>query len=268
MLAWCGWEGYAVWRGDPAALPSAAKAAPLRHIELATDGVLDQAWLVRTLALPGDATLAGLDLQRLRARVLASGQVSMATIVRQFPATLAVDITERQPVARIRIQQGDVPPRDYLVARDGVIFIGVGFDPAMVESLPWLAGVKPAPQGGGFAPIADMETVASLLARAKLEAEPLYRTWQTVSLSALQSDGEIEVRTRAGLRVTFGTQEDFFPQLARLDLLLDTGPPGISSINLALGKKVPVSFASPGAAPVPASFSVFSSQANPTQREF
>ena len=122
----------------------------------------------------------------------------------------------------------------------------------MVATLPWLDGVKPAAQGGGFAPIAGMEKVAGLLAQAKLEAEPLYRTWQVVSLSGLASDGEIEVRTRTGLKVIFGTEEDFFPQLARLDLLLDTGPPGISAINLALRpKEVTVSFANTGAASAP-----------------
>jgi hypothetical protein len=141
----------------------------------------------------------------------------------------------------------------------------------MVATLPWLDGVKPAAQGGGFAPIAGMEKVAGLLAQAKLEAEPLYRTWQVVSLSGLASDGEIEVRTRTGLKVIFGTEEDFFPQLARLDLLLDTGPPGISAINLALRpKEVTVSFANTGAASAPplAAFSAFSHPANPIQREF
>jgi cell division septal protein FtsQ len=269
LVAWGAWEVTAVWRGDSAGLPGAAKAAPLKYLELSTNGVLDRGWLAQTLALPKDATLAGLDLERLRARILASGQVAMATIIRQFPATLKVDISERQPVARIRLQQGG-GQRDFLAASDGVIYDGAGYDPAMTASLPWLDGVRPAVQGGGFTPIANMPKVAELLAQAKLEAEPLYRTWWIVSLKGLDSDGEIEVRTHAGLKVIFGTQEDFFPQLARLDLLLDTGPPGISTINLAYGKKVPVSFATAGAppaAPSPA-FSIFSHPANSIPREF
>jgi cell division protein FtsQ len=265
LVAWGGWEGIAVWRGDGAGMPLAAKNAPLKYIELTTNGVLDHAWLVRTLELPADATLPGLDLERLRRRLLQSGQVSMATLIRQFPATLAVDVAERQPVARIRLQDGAGPARDFLAARDGVVFAGEGYDPAMVASLPWLDGVRPARRPGGYAPIPGMATVAELLAQAKLEAEPLYRTWQVVSLAGLASDGEIEVRTRAGVRVTFGTQEDFFQQLARLDLLLDTAPAGVSAINLALGRKVPVSFANAAPAPAP---SGFSHSATPIQREF
>jgi cell division protein FtsQ len=273
LVAWGAWEGVAVWKGDSTGLPVAAKAPPLRNIELATNGVLDRSWLVRTLALPKDATLTGLDLQQLRARVLASGQVSMATLDREFPASLSVSVSERQPVARIRIQQGGDAPRDLLVASDGVVYDGVGYDPAMLGTLPWLDGVHTAPEGGGFTPIAGMKTVADLLSKAKFEAEPLYRTWQVVSLAALESDGEIEVRSRTGLRVIFGTQDDFLPQLARLDFLLDTAPAAVSSINLALGKTVPVSFANApdsAAPPAPAapSFSIFTHQANPIQREF
>jgi cell division protein FtsQ len=270
LVAWGAWEVTAVWRGDSAGLPGAAKAAPLKYLEISTNGVLDRAWLARTLALPKDATLTGLDLERLRARLLASGQVAAATIIRQFPATLEVDISERQPVARLRLQQGGSPARDFLAASDGVIYDGTGYDPAMIASLPWLDGVKPVLQGGGFTPIANMKRVADLLAQAKLEAEPLYRTWRVVSLAGLEADGEIEVRTQSGLKVIFGTQEDFFPQLARLDLLLDTGPPGISTINLAFGKKVPVSFANAGAAPAAPTpgFSLFSHPANSLPREF
>ena len=92
----------------------------------------------------------------------------------------------------------------------------------MVDSLPWLDGVKLSRQGEGFAPIDGMATVSDLLATATLEAEPLYRTWRVVSLARLGSDDEIEVRTRGGLRVIFGTGEDFLRQLARLDIVLDT----------------------------------------------
>ncbi len=63
--------------------------------------------------------------------------------------------------------------------------------------------------------------MSDLLASAKLEAENLYRTWEVVSLARLASDGEIEVRTRDGMRVVFGTHEDYLRQIARLDLLVD-----------------------------------------------
>ena len=142
----------------------------------------------------------------------------------------------------------------FLVAREGRVFEGIGFDEGMIETLPWLDGVKLVRQGETFLPIAGMDTVAELLAKAKMEAEHLYRTWRIVSLARLESDGEIEVRDKNVSKIYFGTNEDFFRQLARLDLLLDTArlqteqSPNV--INLAIGSQVPVTFDDPALTPM------------------
>jgi cell division protein FtsQ len=98
-----------------------------------------------------------------------------------------------------------------------------------------------------------MEAVADLLAKAKLEAEHLYAGWRSVSLARLESDGEIEVGTKDGTKITFGTSEDFFRQLANLDAILDAArahpEKALREINLAVGGQVPVAF--DGAAPPP-----------------
>jgi cell division septal protein FtsQ len=252
LVAWGGWEVAAALQIGPTGAASAGKMAPVRDLLLSTDGVLDRAWLARTLALPKNATLMDLDLGRLRARLLASGQARTAAIVRKFPAALAVSISERSPVARILTGAGGTAPPVLLVARDGVAYEGAGYDPAMVASLPWLDGVTLKRRDGGYAPIEGMDTVAALLSRAQLDAEPIYRTWQTVSLGKLESDGEIGVQTRDGLKVIFGTQEDFFRQLARLDLLLDAAADKpdqvVREINLSLGGQVSVAV---GPAPAP-----------------
>lgn len=247
-LGWGAWQVAAVARHGPEKIPAVAKAEPIKDVLLVTDGVLDHAWLTTTLALPKGISLLQLDLQGLRSRVLATGQVRTATLTRNFPDTLAVTISERSPVARIRAAFRDGTQRELLVARDGVVFQGVAFDPAMVETLPWLEGFSLARQNGNFLPIPGMETVAELLAKAKLEAEERYRTWEVVSLARLRLDGEIEIRTQAGTRIIFGTRDDYFPQLARLDLLLDTAEKAqpnktLGEIDLTLGSKVVVSFA-------------------------
>lgn len=255
-LAWAGYEIGAALRGKPKPIASSAETVPVKDVVLTTDGVLDQKWLVRTLALPKGVALMQLDLYQLRTRLLASGQVRSATLTRNFPATLAVTLSEHSPVARVMAQFGEEAPRMFLVAREGVVFDGVGFEPEMIATLPWLDGVKLARQGEGFAPIAGMETASDLLAKAKLEAEHLYRTWQVVSLARLESDGEIEVRAQNVARIVFGTNEDFFRQLARLDALLDatrakTDKP-LREINLAIGAQVPVAFDDPALAPAAA----------------
>lgn len=245
-LAWGGVSLAVVLQQGPKRVPGQAAAAPIRDIVLATDGAINREWVVRTLALPKNATLIGLDLYQLRTRLLASGQVQTASLTRNFPATLSVSLTERLPVARLMAQLGTEPPHLLLAARDGVVFEGVGYDESTTGALPWIEGVKLTRKDGVLQPIAGMSTVADLLSKARLEAEHLYRTWQSVSLARLQSDGEIEVKTADVPRIIFGTRESFFPQLARLDLLLDTihaqSAAPIKEINLAIGATVPVAF--------------------------
>ena len=219
------WEVVTVLRPTASArtLP-AARTLPIGdNLEVVTDGVLDKAWLRRTLALPPTATLANIDPAALRLRVLKGGQVFAAELVRHFPATLSVHLAERTPVARLMADSGAGAPREYLVARDGVVFAGQGFDPAMVKTLPWLDGVSPVPGGPGLATIAGMDEVAEFLAHCSLDAQLLYRTWKVVSLARLTSDGLIEVRNAAGTRIVFRPKDDnLYLQLARLDTVLDT----------------------------------------------
>jgi cell division protein FtsQ len=246
-LVWGGVEVAATFRETPAKGTEAMQAAPVKDLVLVTDGVLDQAWMNRALALPKNTSLMALDLYQLRARVLASGQVRTATLTRSFPSTLTVSISERTPVARLSAQDRDEAPRTLLIARDGVVYEGVGYDAAMIQTLPWLAGVKLTRAGGAFQPIAGMEPVAELLAKAKLEAEPLYNTWKVVSLAKLDSDAEIQVTTKDATKITFGINEDYFRQLANLDAILDAAAAhpekALREINLAVGSQVPVAFA-------------------------
>ena len=252
-LAWAGLEIAGALRGRPQQV-AATETVPVKDVILVTDGVLDQKWLVRTLALPKGATLMQLDLYQLRAQLVASGQVRSATLTRTFPSTLTVSLSENSPVARIKEEPaGDADARTLLVARDGTVFDGVGFDRELVETLPWLEGVKLARRGDRYAPIADMNTVADLLGSAKFSAEHLYRTWQAVSLARLATDREIEVRASGVACIRFGTTQDYFRQLAWLDSLLDaarakTDQP-IREINLTVGPQVPVAFDDPALAP-------------------
>jgi cell division protein FtsQ len=245
LVSWCAWEMAAVIRENPSGMPEAAKTDRLRSLVLVTDGVLDRNWLARTLSVPADVTLMGLDLDKLREKVLADPQVSSAAVIRNFPDKLTVRISERSPVARMMAQSGAQAPAMLLVSRDGVAFSGTGFDPAMVATLPWIDGVKLARAGNGYGPVEGMKAVSDLLSTAKLEAEELYRTWQVISLSRLASDGAIEVYTRGGMKVVFGTREDYLRQIARLDLLVDstTDPTRpIRQVDLSLGSQVPVTF--------------------------
>jgi len=245
VVVWIGWKVYTLLNNGPRSSVASTSSAPIgNHLKLSSDGVLDNdvKWLAQVLKLPRDATLMSIDLKQLQDRLLMQGQVSGATLVRIFPATLSVNLSERTPVARILAESAE-GKYTFLISRDGVAYPGVDYDPGLINSLPYLDGVSLVRQGSGFAPIAGMATVSDLLIQSKLWVNSLYQTWLVVSLDKLQSDGIIKVKTKDGIFITFGTQEGFFRQLARLDTLMDTVKAGtagratLKDVNLSLGQR-------------------------------
>ncbi|MDP3070703.1 MAG: FtsQ-type POTRA domain-containing protein [Opitutaceae bacterium] len=243
-VGWGVWTVTSAVSSEPRAVPAAAKAVAMRPPELRTDrdGVLDAEWLGRTLALPKGVTLMELNLDRLRARLLADLQVRTATLTRQFPDRLQVKITERSPMARLRAEVGG-EQRDLLVARDGAAYFGTGYDAAGLATLPWIDGVALAREGLGFRITADVEPLARLLADAQFAAPHLYREWHSVSLSRLAADRAMEVTMKSGVVVAFSAQGGYFLQLAYLDYfasrIADLPFPS-PRIDLTLGRDVPI----------------------------
>ena len=275
---WGVWQVTEALQEDAKKMPAAAKTVAVKNFELTTDaeGVLDSTWLRQALALPKTASLMELDLEQLRGRLLASGQVSTASLTRKFPDTLTVRLTERKPILRVKAQLGEGEARTLLVARDGVVFEGFGFSVDRLAELPWLDGVRLVRQDGKIRPIEGLKPVADLLARARLEAGHLYATWQVVSLAHLEFDQEIEVRATGGTVLVFAAGRDFFPQLAKLDSLWERFanlPVPPSRIDLSLGREVPVAFPQLTASPLvqgsatTAAFSIFPPSLPKTKRE-
>jgi len=243
------WQVTHELRESPNTAPAAA-AVPLGAPRLETDGFLgaDPGWLARTLALPRGASLIGLDLDELRERLLTHSQVRTAVLTKIFPSSLRVRITERMPVARVMAQLANGEPQAFLVARDGVVFPGIGYEIAMLNSLPWLEPMKLARTANGFQAIEGMGAASDLIAKAHLEAEHLYSSWRVVSLARLNADAEIEVRTASGGTIVFSATTDYFTQLANLDLTLDriaVQGASFKRINLANGRDVTVTLETP-----------------------
>lgn len=259
VCAWAGYELLRLWEHDPVKLRAPVKNSPVRDIVLVSDGRLDKAWVERTLALPKGADLMELDLQALRARLLAHPQVRTAVLARKFPDKLSVVLEERMPVARVRVPMEAGEVEDYFVARDGVVFPGVNFPAEFTGSFPHLDGLTLRRQGRGFARIAGMEPVSDLLGTARGNTPDLYASWRVVSLAKLSTDGLIVVRSESIPEITFGTRDDFYKQLAQLDLIIDRerarlDAKPIASVNLAVGLSangilVPVAYAPPPALP-------------------
>lgn len=251
VLGIVGWGGYEVWRtmqGAPDALISTKQSNPLREISLQTNGVMDLARVKAILAIPEHTELAALDLPALRSALTSGGQVKTAVVTREFPDKLTVTIAERTPVLRVVVRGESGKPVVLLVARDGTVYPGYGYDPALLASLPYLDGVRLVRDQTGYQPVQGMDAVADLLGAALSGTPELYRSFQVVSLLRFAGDGEIVVRTAQVESVTFGIREDFYRQLSKLDLILDemyrpAGAAPIKAINLAVGgRQVPVSF--------------------------
>jgi hypothetical protein len=242
-----------------------------------TDGVLDRAWLDRTLALPPKTSLMALDLRVLESRLLASGQVLGVVLRRRFgDNALVVTLQERAPVARMAVQIGGAVPTRLLVARDGVAYAGAGYDERVVARLPWLDGLSLRRAGQhGFEPIAGMERVAALLTAAREVVPELVDGWRVMSLARFASDGEIIVQSSEIPRIVFDAAGDYSQQLAKLHVIVQTlqvkGASAVDQVNLALGSQVPVALrdASPlPLAPAAAAPAPTPSSPKKSQRDF
>ncbi|MDQ5980100.1 MAG: hypothetical protein QG602_3075 [Verrucomicrobiota bacterium] len=247
-LGLSGWAVYELansWTTDRTALTTAVHSAPVREIALITDGVLSQKWVADTLSLPKGASLMALDLPGLRDRLLAHGQIRVAVLTRSFPDTLVVTLQERTPVARVLAADASGLSKALLVAKDGVVYDGQHYGKALLEELPWLAGIRLLRSGRGYEPVAGMADVSTLLSTAQLQAPHLYRDWLIVSLAHLAERDELVVKTRDRTEITFSRIRDFYKQVAQLDYVLDAaqGLPeaaALQSVNLTLGDHVPV----------------------------
>lgn len=246
-----GWGGYAIvstWETNRGALAEAVHTERVRDVTLLTSGVLPNEWVLRTLAMPKEATLMSLDLAALRDRLMAHGQVSYAALTRSFPDTLIVTLQERTPVARIQVNDRGTT-KQLLVAKDGVVYEGINYQKELIASLPWLDGFAlRRADSGGYEPIPGMGEVADLLSTAQIQAPHLYREWLIVSLARLAEHRELLVKAQDIERIVFNAREDFFMQLARLDYVIDAtrrgvDEPTLKSVNLALGSQVPVTLA-------------------------
>ncbi|MBE2215066.1 MAG: FtsQ-type POTRA domain-containing protein [Opitutaceae bacterium] len=219
-------------------LAPVVKAEPLREVVVLTDGVLNEAWAREALALPDGIALIAVDLDAARAALLRTGQVKSVVVAREFPDTLVVTMEERVPVIRIMaaIEPGKLEP--LVVSRDGVVYRPINNNPIMLQSLPWLDGVRLTRQGEGFAPLAGIDDVSDLLLAVQQEAPHLATEWRVVSMEELP---RLVVRTRAIKQIVFDTI-NVRRQLAWLDHILDqegrrAEPRAIERIDLSIAAR-------------------------------
>ncbi len=227
--------------GGPEILTKAGESMPIQLIDVQTDGNLERDYVLRQLGVPEDANLLSVDLDLLKARLEAIGQVQSAVVSRRFPDALEVTIKERQPIVRILAQRPNGETLKLFVDEEGNVFEADRMDPKISRTLPFLDGVALSKKDDGYSRIEGIKPLADLLSEAQAIAPHLYRRWQIVSL---ERDDVLIAKGKSAKEVIFARNEDFRNQLGKLDYILDyyrSSQNGrIESVDLTLGDQVPV----------------------------
>lgn len=161
----------------------------LTHIQVVTDGVLTEQWVIDKLALPEEIQPLELDLFKLKARLEEQAQVAEAQLRLELPSTLHVEVKEREPILRVRAQWPNGRNGLALIARDGTVYEGYNYSRERLKRLPGAVGMPLVADGpGSFRPIGGMDVVADLLERAASRTPDLWQDWKTISLTRFDGD--------------------------------------------------------------------------------
>lgn len=208
----------------------------LREVAVEGNLLLSAEEVVRSLDLPPEAGALEVDLRDLAARLTRNPWIREASVRRQLPLGLAVQIVERAPEMVL------VADRPYLLAADGVVLAALSGDEAPeAPALP----VFRAPRGRTFAPGdrvygADLARGLAVwrqfhLAHA-LQGQPAQEI-------ALEGDGTFRVNLGPGMPVVRIRGDDLETQLARLEAVLARASrplAGYAYIDLRFGDRVVV----------------------------
>ncbi len=239
------------FKGQEEAIVTTPTSRTIERILFDTDGVLPNTWLSKTVDLRPGMSMMEADIHSLKAALEADVQVKSAAVERVFPSDLRIRVSERQPAFRLAVADANGHRRMRLVARDGVVYDGLGYPKATLKNLPF---VQPYQHSGGrFFPMRGIERVAELLELARAAEPQFFRTWKVVSLEYYSGDlslpGQvIEVRTTMVPRIIFSASADYSSQLDRLNYILkyvkNQGNPSIERIDLSLRGSAAVQFSS------------------------
>ena len=190
-----------------------------------------------------DTAMMEIDIHTMKQQLEAHGQVKSASIERQFPNVLRINIKEHEPVLRMRVMGANEQSEVRIISREGTIYKGVSYPNATLNKLPYVLPYQ-HPKGG-ISPMRGIDKVADLLEETRRTQSNFYKTWKLVSLKHYSGNPElpgevIEVRTSMVPRIIFGFNTSFAQQLDRLAVILNyiqsRGNPAIKRIDLTLPK--------------------------------
>jgi cell division septal protein FtsQ len=188
-----------------------------------SDGVLNEIWFERTFGALTNKNVMDIDVRNLKDRLELVGQIREASVSRDMPDRLIVEVRECQPVLKARyLSQG--MHKSLLVSREGRIYEGVLYPSKTLKYLPYLAGVKLQMSSEGFKPIEGMEDVSDLIRSLRDQSSDFYRTITAVDLSHYETREKvpgsfIRMLSRNYGEVIFGHKQ-ISEQIVRLQQIL------------------------------------------------
>ena len=236
-------------REEPIQITTPSK--PVEKILFDTNGVLPASWLGTVVELRRDTAMMEIDIHTMKQQLEAHGQVKSASIERQFPNALKIDINEHEPVLRMLVMGANEQAGVRIISREGTIYKGIGYPRATLDKLPFVLPYQ-HPEGG-ISPMRGIGQVAELLEETRHTQSNFYKTWKLGSLKHYSGNPElpgqvIEVRSSKLPRIIFGFNTSFAQQLDRLAVILNyvqsRGNPVIKRIDLTLPKDAAVQFES------------------------
>ncbi len=220
----------------------------VREPRVTTDGTLTREQVLTAADLLQERNIFTIDLGRVRAAVGKLPQVESAEVQRTLPNRIAINITERRPIAWVILRKEEDPTtseRSFLIDARSIVMRSRVLLPHYYH-LPIISGVETENLVAG-------QRVSNFGVRAALELVRLNADSTRFQVRNIDiSKGYCLVVTdQRRARITFGFS-DLDGQLARLNQLLDAIEPTrreIRTINLIPVRNVPVTFYDPAVDP-------------------
>jgi cell division protein FtsQ len=221
----------------------------IAELDVDTDGVLKPEDILEKADLHKGTNIFQVDLAKAQALVAAIPQVEKVSVSRQLPNRVAIQVSERKPIAWVAPTHG-TSTRDEVVASKFSWFVdanGILLRPRKLNAqdrfLPIIRNYGEGPFFEGQEATGEEMKAALDLIRAQQESLNTAR-FQIAEIDLARHFG-LTVTDRNGLQVLFGLDE-MDHQLKRLDVYLqaiDQRGQKPQSINLLVERNVPVTFA-------------------------
>jgi cell division protein FtsQ len=231
----------------------------LQSLEIQTDGSLSVARLAEIANVAPGMNLLELDLGLVQEQISGLPQVERVSVSRELPDRLRILVRERMPVAWLSSPPLGIRPwdmeRGFLLDETGHLFRCLDLNDG-VKSLPVVESFRLAEPVEGVRIASD--GVRSALKLILESDRRLLGEGIAVREVRLREEWAMECDYSTGLKATFGIY-DFARGLSDLALILDrmaSAGKVITSVNLAVERNIPVTFAaveplsqSPGTTP-------------------